>query len=54
MDVIKPQLIENKNTTNLQTMIDQVPGVNVMDGQVQMRGGQRFQLWRGKQGDVAR
>ena len=39
MEVIKPQIIENKNTTNIKTVIDQVPGVNVTDGQANIRGG---------------
>ena len=39
MEVIKPSLIENKNTTNIQTAIDQVPGVNITDGQANIRGG---------------
>ena len=39
MEVIKPSLIENKNTTNIQTAMDQVPGVNITDGQANIRGG---------------
>ena len=39
MEVIKPSLIENKNTTNIETAIDQVPGVNMTDGQANIRGG---------------
>ena len=39
MEVIKPSLIENKNTTNIQTAMDQVPGVNITDGQLNIRGG---------------
>ena len=39
MDVIKPSLIENKNTTDIQTAMDQVPGVNITDGQANIRGG---------------
>jgi len=39
MEVLKPSLIENKNTTNIQTAIDQVPGVNITDGQANIRGG---------------
>jgi len=39
MEVIKPSLIENKNTTNIQTALDQVPGVNITDGQANIRGG---------------
>src|ERR1051326_4416262 len=47
MDVIKPTLIENKNTTNLQTILDQVPGVSMMDGQVQIRCGSGFSYGAG-------
>tara|TARA_Y100001954_G_scaffold235561_1_gene293648 strand:- start:314 stop:2761 length:2448 start_codon:yes stop_codon:yes gene_type:complete len=39
MEVIKPNLIENKNTTDIQTAMDQVPGVNITDGQANIRGG---------------
>lgn len=39
MDVLKPTLIENKNTTDIQTAMDQVPGVNITDGQANIRGG---------------
>ena len=39
MEVIKPSLIENKNTTDIQTAMDQVPGVNITDGQANIRGG---------------
>ena len=39
MEVLKPSLIENKNTTDIQTAMDQVPGVNITDGQANIRGG---------------
>jgi len=39
VEVIKPAFISNKNTTNIQTAIDQVPGVNITDGQANIRGG---------------
>ena len=39
IEVIKPTLISNKNTTNIQNAIDQVPGVNITDGQANIRGG---------------
>ena len=39
MEVLKPTLIENKNTTDVQTAMDQVPGVNITDGQANIRGG---------------
>ena len=39
MEVISPSLIENKNTTNIETAVDQIPGVNITDGQANIRGG---------------
>lgn len=39
VEVIKPTFIANKNTTNIQTAIEQVPGVNITDGQANIRGG---------------
>lgn len=42
MDVLQPELIENKNTNSLETAIDQVPGCVIMDGQVSIRGGSGF------------
>jgi len=42
MDVLKPSLLENKNTVNVQNIMEQVPGVTVQDGQVSMRGGSGF------------
>ena len=42
MEVLKPSYIENTNTTTLETTLDQVPGVTVMDGSVGIRGGSGF------------
>ena len=39
MDVIKPNLIENKNTNELSGLMNQSPGVQVVDGQANIRGG---------------
>jgi len=47
MDVIKPKIVENKNTVNLETVVDQVPGVTVTDGQVSIRGGSGFSYGAG-------
>lgn len=47
MEVIKAELVENRNTTNLETVIDQVPGVNVVDGQCNIRGGSGFSYGAG-------
>ena len=38
-EVIKPYLIENRITTNMDKLIDQIPSVNVVDGQVSIRSG---------------
>lgn len=42
MEVIKPALIENKNTTNMDQIMNQVPGVTISDGQASIRGGSGF------------
>ena len=42
MEVIQPKLIENKNTTNIETILDYVPGLNIVDGSPQIRGGSGF------------
>lgn len=47
MEVIQPALIENKNTTNMETILDQTPGVNVTDGQANIRGGSGFSYGAG-------
>lgn len=47
MEVIKPSLIENKNTTSLEYIMNQVPGVTVADGQASIRGGSGFSYGAG-------
>lgn len=42
MEVIKPTLIENKNSTNITEVLDQTPGLNILDGEPQIRGGSGF------------
>mgnify|MGYP000347693537 CR=1 FL=1 len=42
MEVIKPDLIENKNTRSIETALDQTPGLNILDGEPQIRGGSGF------------
>jgi len=39
MEVIRPSLIENKNSSNIQTAMEQIPGLNITDGQANIRGG---------------
>lgn len=42
MEVIRPQLIDNKGISDLEQAVDQTPGVFTMDGQVSIRGGSGF------------
>ena len=42
MEIIKPELIENKNTRSIETALDQTPGLNILDGEPQIRGGSGF------------
>ncbi len=42
MEVIKPKLIENKNAANIKDALEQVPGLNILDGEPQIRGGSGF------------
>lgn len=42
MEIIRPQLIDNKGMTDLEQAVDQTPGVFTMDGQVSIRGGSGF------------
>jgi outer membrane cobalamin receptor len=47
MEIIKTTLIENKNTTSLEYIMNQVPGVTVSDGQASIRGGSGFSYGAG-------
>jgi len=42
MHVLKPVLIENKNTRSIETILDLTPGLNIMDSEPQIRGGSGF------------
>jgi iron complex outermembrane receptor protein len=42
LEIIKPELIESKNTRSIETILDQTPGLNIMDGEPQIRGGSGF------------
>jgi len=39
MSVIKPSLVESKNTAKMDKFLGQIPSVNVIDGQANIRGG---------------
>jgi outer membrane receptor protein involved in Fe transport len=47
MEVIKPGIIENKNTTSLEMFMNQVPSVNTYDGQISIRNGSGFSYGAG-------
>ena len=42
MEIIKPDIIQNKNITNIATILDYAPGLNILDGEPQIRGGSGF------------
>jgi outer membrane receptor protein involved in Fe transport len=42
MEILKPRLIESKNTRSIETALDQTPGLNILDGEPQIRGGSGF------------
>lgn len=47
MEVIKPALLENKNTQSLDLIMNQIPGVVVSDGQASIRGGSGYSYGAG-------
>ncbi len=47
MEVIKPSLIENTNAVSMDVVMEQVPGVVVIDGQANIRGGSGFSYGAG-------
>lgn len=42
IDVMKPRLLEANNITNMQNAVSKIPGVNVLDGQMSIRGGSGY------------
>jgi len=47
MEVIKPQLIENKAVQSIDAAVEQVPGVNIIGGQANIRGGAGYSYGAG-------
>lgn len=47
MEIIRPELMDNKGYTNLEQAIGQTPGVYAMDGQISIRGGTGFSYGAG-------
>jgi len=47
MEVIKPDLIENNNDTRMDQSLERIPGVTMIDGQANIRGGSGFSYGAG-------
>lgn len=47
MDVISPALVENKNTTSMDDLLQQSPGVSIVDGEPQIRSGSGYSFGAG-------
>ncbi len=47
MAVIKPSLVENTNSTAVDEVVEKVPGVEVIDGQANIRGGSGYSYGAG-------
>ena len=47
MDVLRPNIIENKNTAQIDNALQQVPGVSIVDGEPQIRGGSGYSFGAG-------
>lgn len=47
LEVLKPQLIESVNTVSVDQVLEKVPGVNIIDGQANIRGGSGFSYGAG-------
>lgn len=52
MEVLKPQLIESRNTTTMEDAIEFVPGVTIIDGQANIRGGSGWSYGAGSRVQV--
>lgn len=47
MDVLESTFIKNQATTNVENSVEQVPGVNIIDGQANIRGGSGYSYGAG-------
>ncbi len=47
MEVLKPQLLEEVNATSLDQVLEKVPGVTIIDGQPNIRGGSGYSYGAG-------
>lgn len=47
MEIIKPKMIENRNTVNIDDVLQQTPGVSIVDGEPQIRSGSGYSFGAG-------
>jgi iron complex outermembrane receptor protein len=47
LDILKPTLIENTNTRKLDDVLQKIPGVQILDGQANIRGGSGYSYGAG-------
>ncbi len=47
MEILKPKLIEDTNTKSLDQVLEKVPGVTIIDGQANIRGGSGYSFGAG-------
>jgi outer membrane cobalamin receptor len=47
MEIIKPNIIENRNTVNIDEVLQQTPGVIIVDGEPQIRSGSGYSFGAG-------
>ncbi len=47
LDVVKPKFLENNNALSIDNALDRIPGVNIIDGQPNIRGGSGFSYGAG-------
>ncbi len=47
LDVLKPELLESNNTTAVDQILNKIPGVNIVGGQANIRGGSGFSYGAG-------
>lgn len=52
MEIIKPQLIQDKNTVSLDEILQQTPGVSIVDDEPQIRSGSGFSFGAGSRVQV--
>jgi outer membrane cobalamin receptor len=47
MEVLQPDMIENKNTTSMEDVLQQAPGVSIVNGEPQIRSGSGYSFGAG-------